>query len=954
MVKCGVPSCFYFYFFSDGFVIANDSDQKRAHILVHQIKRLCSGNYVVINKLGQCIPRPRLSDSPNARKKRKERKDDKCKDREECKDDISGMVEFDRILCDVPCSSDGTMRKSPELWLRWNPQFGNGLHRIQLSILLRAIELCQIGGRIVYSTCTFNPIEDEAVIAAALMKCNQYYCNMSDDTDNSGNSNSNSNSNDNSVKNCGGTPKISVELLDVSNELPHLKRNPGLTTWKIWDKECKRNFSKWEDIPMIERRRKQYLASMFPPNEYLKYLKLSKHDEKKTNFDNSVISEMINKTDLDGETLVNKYLHLERCMRFIPYYHDTGGFFVAVLTKKSRVSFVKTNVNVNPKEAEAQAQQQANENQSDKQSGGNKNENEKNGKGKGKEKNRKQKSEMEKREAHMYRMESKEFNHRNYWSDDIPYYYLKDLTAKEIARNKAMLNSSGDNVNDNTISDNSNNTNDNTNTNGKETKKKSKYSDLEKFEVDSREDAVNFGKCELFKVAKHYGINIDLFLKNNQTPIFKRVIKQTETVFDGKNKFEYVESFRMNEFDPKYQQTMDKLYKLKDNNQKADKEDTISKNNDGGDEDEDEEVQDIDVEMSENKEKGKEKDKQQEKAKEKEKVEEDETYKFLSLNKDKRICEKWKTEILENEELLVRGLINPKSIWFVPHSVSKLICNRENDQLRIVQSGIRAFARHGNEQSLHRNHCRWRITQEGVPFMKKYLTKQICKVPLKLFLYLAYTQEIKFNEWIDKEEKLLTGNNVNNVMIKYGYYIENIKSQNGGGCVIVLDRDTCDMKNNNLNGNKIEKKEKEKEEAEEEESNIMKNRWDCLACWKSNSRIDLMIRKPDLKLTRMYLARIYENETEILLKEFPNIDLNNLKNPRYHNDPFYGMNKEERISKGVGLKSINDSVKKKEIRKKERQEKFKKKQQEKQKSKNKDKTNDKKKNTDDEDMVIVD
>lgn len=35
---------------------------------------------------------------------------------------------FDRILCDVPCSGDGTLRKNIGIWKRWQPLDGNGLH----------------------------------------------------------------------------------------------------------------------------------------------------------------------------------------------------------------------------------------------------------------------------------------------------------------------------------------------------------------------------------------------------------------------------------------------------------------------------------------------------------------------------------------------------------------------------------------------------------------------------------------------------------------------------------------------------------------------------------------------------------------------------------------------------------------------------------------------------------
>lgn len=72
---------------------------------------------------------------------------------------------FDRVLCDVPCSGDGTLRKAPDIWRRWTANNGNGLHALQLRIALHSAHMLRVGGRMVYSTCTFNPVEDEAVVA---------------------------------------------------------------------------------------------------------------------------------------------------------------------------------------------------------------------------------------------------------------------------------------------------------------------------------------------------------------------------------------------------------------------------------------------------------------------------------------------------------------------------------------------------------------------------------------------------------------------------------------------------------------------------------------------------------------------------------------------------------------------------------------------------------------------
>lgn len=81
---------------------------------------------------------------------------------------VQENILFDRILCDVPCSGDGTIRKAPDIWRRWTPGNGNGLHPLQLRIALHACQMLKVGGRLVYSTCTFNPVEDEAVVAEVL------------------------------------------------------------------------------------------------------------------------------------------------------------------------------------------------------------------------------------------------------------------------------------------------------------------------------------------------------------------------------------------------------------------------------------------------------------------------------------------------------------------------------------------------------------------------------------------------------------------------------------------------------------------------------------------------------------------------------------------------------------------------------------------------------------------
>ena len=71
---------------------------------------------------------------------------------------------FDRVLADVPCSCEGTSRKSSEPYGRPRKTRPLKLAGLQTSLLRKAIQLCRPGGRIVYSTCTFAPEENEGVV----------------------------------------------------------------------------------------------------------------------------------------------------------------------------------------------------------------------------------------------------------------------------------------------------------------------------------------------------------------------------------------------------------------------------------------------------------------------------------------------------------------------------------------------------------------------------------------------------------------------------------------------------------------------------------------------------------------------------------------------------------------------------------------------------------------------
>ena len=71
---------------------------------------------------------------------------------------------FDKILVDVPCSGEGTIRKGMGKHKPVSDGFRHWLNGTQLALLSRAADLCRPGGRIVYSTCTIAPEENEAII----------------------------------------------------------------------------------------------------------------------------------------------------------------------------------------------------------------------------------------------------------------------------------------------------------------------------------------------------------------------------------------------------------------------------------------------------------------------------------------------------------------------------------------------------------------------------------------------------------------------------------------------------------------------------------------------------------------------------------------------------------------------------------------------------------------------
>lgn len=194
--------------FDDGIVVANDVDNKRCYMLVHQSNRLNSPNCIIVN--GDASRLPNMQTFNN-----------------EGEEFIN--LRFDRILCDVPCSGDGTIRKNPDVWKKWTVGNANNFHGIQCKILRRGVELLKENGLLVYSTCSMNPVEDEAVIASILRASNG-----------------------------------KVILDDIAQKLPGLKYRPGVSSWIVMNRDT-------EIVDSVDKvppeHASQIHPSLFPPTD---------------------------------------------------------------------------------------------------------------------------------------------------------------------------------------------------------------------------------------------------------------------------------------------------------------------------------------------------------------------------------------------------------------------------------------------------------------------------------------------------------------------------------------------------------------------------------------------------------------------------------------------------------------------------------------------------------------
>jgi 16S rRNA (cytosine967-C5)-methyltransferase len=81
---------------------------------------------------------------------------------------------FDRVLVDAPCSGLGTLRRDPDIKWKRMPDHLPALARTQVDLLHRAARVVRAGGRLVYSTCSSEPEENEHVVATFLAQAAEF------------------------------------------------------------------------------------------------------------------------------------------------------------------------------------------------------------------------------------------------------------------------------------------------------------------------------------------------------------------------------------------------------------------------------------------------------------------------------------------------------------------------------------------------------------------------------------------------------------------------------------------------------------------------------------------------------------------------------------------------------------------------------------------------------------
>ena len=221
----------------DGIVIGNEPVAGRVNLLVTNTARLGLHNVIICKHDGRSIGR---IPKPGA----------------------------DYVVCDVPCSGTATTRKNGNVWFNWSPKKSRSMFDVQVGIAERAAMMLKPGGEMVYSTCSIDPCENEAVVAELLRRC----------------------------------PWMELEIIN-SESISDLNYRQGLSQWSILDEDGRAVAD--EQFPKLPLLKMEHVD----PSKRLQY-----------------------DSALDKEIEEKITSQLSKCMRIYHSDNNSGGFFVAKLT----------------------------------------------------------------------------------------------------------------------------------------------------------------------------------------------------------------------------------------------------------------------------------------------------------------------------------------------------------------------------------------------------------------------------------------------------------------------------------------------------------------------------------------------------------------------------------------------------------------------------------------------
>ena len=288
-----------------GLVVANDGNPRRVDTLREALARHCraaseTASLVVTCAMGQDIPVPAFGGKAN-------------KGASEGADTFARG--YDAVLADVPCSGDGTLRKDPDVLKRWHPGLGNALHATQVAVARNAAALVRPGGVLLYSTCSLNPVEDEAVVAAVLLGPG------------------------------GDRFELERDPLGVATK-GRLKHRPGVSDWRVGEHVANGTEAAVRSLPFATPRDREDAESlaggMASADDACDSAEEDSDSEEDVTLrwyathEDAVAAGMPSAapTMWPPRRATKKNLHLDRCARFLPHDQDTGGFFVAMLRRR--------------------------------------------------------------------------------------------------------------------------------------------------------------------------------------------------------------------------------------------------------------------------------------------------------------------------------------------------------------------------------------------------------------------------------------------------------------------------------------------------------------------------------------------------------------------------------------------------------------------------------------------